>query len=85
MGRIIINNTSGLPDKDVLGLVKTVVERGQISIGAREQRHYTWATIFQLLSGDYVVSVTPKYKTKSDIFYVYKQPKPSHSLKRGKK
>lgn len=54
---------------DAINKVLTVIQEGRVSIGAKDKKHYCWITAF--MDGG-IVSVTPKYKTDSDIFTVYK-------------
>lgn len=65
---MIINYDNSLFEEDVIRYVKQVVDGGRVSIGANGRKHYCWITTF---NDGVVVSVTPKYKTHSDIFTVY--------------
>lgn len=74
MSKIIIKNqTKMLSDYEVLSLVQTVVAARKRFTGAKGKQHYAWLTIFNQITwkSDIAISVTPKYKTDSDIFTVW--------------
>ena len=69
--RIIINIDESFPYEDYVAVqrVVDVMKEGKIS-KAKDNKQYCYLTVYY---DDIVVSALPKYKTKADSFWVYKQ------------
>lgn len=70
MSKIIINIKDGISELEALDMVTRVVEDGRVSVGAKDKNHYCWLTRWH---DGMICYVTPKYKTDSDIFTIYKE------------
>jgi hypothetical protein len=68
MGKIIIDIRNDISDEDAMSAVLAVVKEGQVSIGAKNKKHYCWLSI--LHNGIYV-STSPKYNTDTNKFIVH--------------
>lgn len=69
-GKIIINIRDGISELEALSMVTTVIEGGRVSMGANNKKHYCWLTRWK---DGRICYVTPKYKTNSDIFTIYRE------------
>ena len=68
MGKIIIDIRNDISDEDAMSAVLAVVKEGQVSIGAKDKKHYCWLSI---LHNGIHVSVSPKYNTDTNKFIVH--------------
>lgn len=70
-GRIIINIDESFPYEDYVAVQRVVdaMKEGKIS-KTKNKKQYCYLTVY---SDNIVVSALPKYKTKADSFWVYKQ------------
>ena len=69
--RIIINIDESFPYEDYVAVqrVVDVMKEGKVS-KTKDNKQYCYVTVYY---DDVVVHAIPKYKTKADSFWVYKQ------------
>ncbi len=71
MGRIIIDNQSGLSDSLAVSLVKSAMAQGKISKNTKGVKHYCWCTVFEIGT---VFTRRKKVNQTSDSFIVQDTP-----------
>lgn len=71
MGKIEIDIRDEISPLLAINAVRQVIEKGKISKGEKGKMYYCWATFFDTMDGEIIVS-TRQYR-KNDCFVVFKQ------------